>query len=132
MKKIKVKLFLVLAFSLFFLLLGCTKSNTDETVNYSEYLFTDTSWTRKAEHDIETIRFGSDGSFVYYCACGNPVNDSDLNEGYTYDDVAKTITVKYIETTEETVSTIKIEACDGENIKLNFDGEIREFVKEKN
>ena len=128
MKKIKVKLLLVLAFSLLFLLLGCTKSNTDETANYSEYSFTDTSWTRKAEHDIETIRFGSDGSFVYYCACGNPVDDSDLNEGYTYDDETKTITVKYIETTEETVSKIKIEECDDKSIKLNFDGEIREFV----
>ena len=130
-KKIKVKLLLVLAVALLFLILGCMKSNTDETVSYSEYSFTDTSWIRKAEHDIETIRFGSDGSFVYYCACGNSVNDSDLSEGYTYDDVTKTITVKYIETTEETVSTIKVEACDDESIKLNFDGEIRVFVKEK-
>ena len=72
----------------------------------------------------------SDGSFVYYCACGNSVNDSDLSEGYTYDDVTKTITVKYIETTEETVSTIIIEECNIESIKLNFDGEIREFFKE--
>ena len=130
MKKIKVKLLLVLAVALLFLILGCTKSNTDETVSYSEYSFTDTSWIRKAEHDIETIRFGSDGSFVYYCACGNSVNDSDLNEGYTYDDATNTITVKYIETTEETVSTIIIEECNIESIKLNFDGEIREFFKE--
>ena len=129
MKKIKVNLLLVLAVSLIFWLLGCTKNSIDKTANYSEYSFTDTSWTRKAEHDVETIRFGSDGSFAYYCACGNPVNDSDLNEGYTYDDVTKTITVKYIETTEETVSTIKVEACDGKSIRLNFDGEIREFVK---
>ena len=88
-KKIKVKLLLVLAVALLFLILGCTKSNTDETVSYSEYSFTDTSWIRKVEHDIETIRFGSDGSFVYYCACGNSVNDSDLSEGFTYDDVTK-------------------------------------------
>ena len=132
MKKIKLSLLLVLTLTLFFLLLGCEKNNIDETLDYSEYSFTDTSWTRKAEHDIETIRFGSDGSFVYYCACGNPVNDSDLNEGYTYDDETKTITIKYIETTEETVSEIKIEECDDEIIKLNFDGEIREFTKNKN
>ena len=112
--------------------MGCSKKDIGKTVNYSEYSFTDTLWTRKAQHDVETIRFGSDGSFVYYCACGNPVNDSDLNEGYTYDDATKTITVKYIETTEETVSTIIIEECNIESIKLNFDGEIREFVKEKN
>ena len=103
-------------------------SCTDKTANYSEYPFTDISWTRKAEHDVETIRFGSDGSFVYYCACGNPVNDSDLNEGYTYDDKTKTISVKYIETTEETISTIIIEEYRSESIKLNFDGEVREFV----
>lgn len=132
MKKIKLSLLLVLTLTLLFLLLGCEKNNIDETLDYSEYSFTDTSWTRKAEHDIETIRFGSDGSFVYYCACGNPVNDSDLNEGYTYDDETKTITIKYIETTEETVSEIKIEECDDEIIKLNFDGEIREFTKNKN
>ena len=130
MKKIKVNLLLVFTSALLFLILGCTKNNINKTVDYSGYSFTDISWTRKGEHDIETIRFGSDGSFVYYCACGNSVNDSDLNEGYTYDDMAKTITVKYIETTEETVSTIKVEACDGESLKLNFDGEIRVFVKE--
>ncbi len=128
MKKIKSNLLLMLIAVLLFLLLGCAKNSIGETVDYSEYSFTDTLWTRKADHDIETIRFGSDGSFVYYCACGNPVNDSDLNEGYTYDDKTKTITIEYFETTEETISTIKIEACDDKSIKLNFDGEIREFV----
>ncbi len=132
MKKIKTGLLLVLTTALLFLLLSCAKNNIGNTVNYSEYSFTDVSWTRNAEHDIETIRFGSDGTFVYYCACGNPVNDSDLNEGYTYDDATKTITVKYLETTEETVSSIIIEECDDESIKLNFDGEIREFIKQKN
>ena len=38
------------------------------------------------------------------------------------------IKIKYFETTEETISEIKIEMCDNERIKLNFDGEIREFV----
>ena len=124
MKRQIILIALVVALS--FLSFGCAPRT--EVVDYSEYLFTDISWSRKAEHDIETIRFGSDGSFTYYCACGNSVNDSDLNEGYTYDDETKTITVKYIETTEETVSIIKIEACDRESIKLDFNGEIREFV----
>ena len=132
MKKIKPNILLVLMAALLFLLLGCAKNNIGKTVDYSEYSFTDTLWTRKAEHDIENIRFGSDGSFTYWCACGNSVNDSDLNEGYTYDDETKTITIKYIETTEETVSAIIIEECDSKSIKLNFDGEIREFVKKKN
>lgn len=132
MKKIKTDVLIILMAALLVFLLSCDGNNTNETVDYSQYSFTDISWTRKAEHDIETVRFGSDGSFVYYCACGNPVNDSDLSDGYTYDDEAKTITVKYFETTDETISTIKIEACDGESIKLDFDGEIREFVKDKN
>ena len=128
---IKRNIFLILMTALLFLHFGCAKNNVGKKVDYSEYPFTGTLWTRKAEHDIESIRFGSDGTFAYWCACGNPVNDSDLNEGYTYDDATKTITIKYIETTEETVSEIIIEECDGESIKLNFDGEIREFVKEK-
>ena len=49
----------------------------------------------------------------------------------TYDNATKTVTLSYIETTDETVSKIKIEMCDDENLKLNFDGEIRSFVKEK-
>ena len=128
MKNIKQSLLLILIIALLFLNLGCTKNDVAETVDYSGYSFTDISWTRKAEHDTETIRFGSDGSFAYWCACGNSVNDSDLNQGYTYDDKTKTITIKYIETTEETISKIKIESYDDKNIKLNFDGEIREFV----
>ena len=117
---------------IFFLLTGLflTGCAEQKEPDYSAYLFTDVIWTRDSGHDIETIIFQANGDFRYYCACGNPVNDSDLSEGYTYDDVTKTITVKYIETTEETVSTIKVEACDDESIKLNFDGKIREFVKE--
>ena len=124
MKILRQTIMIVMAITI----IVATTSCADKTVNYSKYPFTDISWTRKAEHDIETIRFGSDGSFVYYCACGNPVNDSDLSEGYTYDDKTNTITVKYIETTDETISKIIIEKCDGESIRLNFNGEIREFV----
>jgi hypothetical protein len=37
-----------------------------------------------------------------------------------------------METTEETVETIKIDACDDKSIRLSFNREIREFVKYKN
>ena len=129
MKTLRQLLLITVTVLVMSVLLSC--NNKDAVVDYSEYPFTDTSWTRDAEHDIETIRFGSDGSFVYYCACGNPVNDSDMSDGYTYDDKTKTITIKYFETTEETVSEIVIESCDDESIRLNFDGEIREFVRNK-
>lgn len=125
--KTKELLFLIILVLLCFTCLGCSR-DADENVDYSKYDFTDISWIRQAEHDVETIRFNSDGSYSYSCACGNPVNDSDLNKGYTYDDETKTIKIEYFETTEETISTIKIEACDDKNIKLNFDGEIRTFV----
>ena len=87
------------------------------------------SWTRDAENDTETIRFGEDGSFSYSCGCGNPVNDSDLCEGYTYDDETKTITLECIETTDEMVTVIKIVKCDENELQLDFDGEIRTFTK---
>lgn len=87
------------------------------------------SWTRNAEHDTETIRFGEDGSFSYFCSCGNPVNDSDLCDGYTYDDATKTITLDCIETTDEMFTIIKIVKCDENSLHLDFNGEIRIFEK---
>ena len=113
------------------LVVGCSdnKKTEEQTVDYSQYSFVNVSWTRDAEHDTETIRFGEDGSFTYYCGCGNPVNDSDLCEGYIYDDATKTITLDCIETTDEMVTTIKIVKCDENSLHLNFDGEIRIFEK---
>ena len=113
------------------LFMGCSdnKKTEDQSVDYSQYSFVNTSWTRDAEHDTETIRFGEDGSFTYYCGCGNPVNDSDLCEGYIYDDATKTITLDFIETTDEMVTTIKIVKCDENSLHLDFDGEIRIFEK---
>lgn len=113
------------------LFVGCNeKDNTsDLAVDYSKYSFVGVSWTRDAENDIETIRFGADGSFTYYCACGNSVNDSDLCEGYTYDDDTKTITLDCIETTDEMVTVIKLVKCDEKELHLDFDGEVRIFTK---
>ena len=94
---------------LFFITVGmlfltaCTK----ESVSY-DYDFVNITWTRDAEDDTEFIRFSDDGSFSYYCACGNPVNDSDLCEGYTYDTDTNMITLEYSEKTKETLSKIKL------------------------
>jgi hypothetical protein len=112
---------------------GCSdnKKPENQNVDYSQYSFVNTSWTRDAEHDIETLRFGADGKFTYYCACGNPVNDSDLCEGYTYDDATKTITLNCIETTDEMVTTIKIVKCDEKSLQLDFNGEIRIFENDQ-
>ena len=100
--------------------------------DYSEYLFTNGSWTRDAENDIETISFKSNGKFVYYCSCGNPVNDSDLCESYSYDDETKEIILDCFETTEEIITNIKIVKMTEDTLELDFNGEIRKFEKENN
>ncbi len=110
---------------------GCGKEKEDENVDYSAYEFTDVKWTRDTEADIEYIRFGADGSFSYYCACGNPVNDADVCEGYTYDDSTQTITLNCLEELDSMVTQIIVNKCDGNVLELDFDGEIREFVKEE-
>ena len=114
------------------LLTGCgdTKEKTQEK-NYSEYLFTDVRWTRDGGNDIETIVFKSNGRFTYYCSCGNPVNDSDLCESYTYNDDNKEITLDCFEETEETITTIKVVNSTETTLELDFNGEIRKFEKEK-
>ena len=124
MKKIIIVL-LVLIF-----LVGCSK-NKDKKIDYSEYLFTDVSWRRDTEHDIETLRFNSDGRFTYYCACGNPVNDSDLCDGYIYNDENQEIKLECFEITEEMVTNIKIVEMSEDVLELDFNGEIRKFEKEK-
>ena len=113
-------------------LTGCKdKEEKMQEKDYSKYLFTDVAWTRDGGNDIETIRFNSNGSFSYYCSCGNPVNDSDLCESYTYNDETKEIKFDCFETTEETITNIKIIEMSEDILELDFNGEIRKFEKEK-
>ena len=112
------------------LLMGCGERK--QATDYSKYGFTDITWVRQTEADTEYLTFGSDGNFSYYCACGEPVNDSDLCEVYTYDDVTKTIDLNCSDTTEDMVTTIGVISCDEQQIELDFDGEIRIFTREDN
>ncbi|MBR5228442.1 MAG: hypothetical protein IKV96_01250 [Firmicutes bacterium] len=121
------KLFIVLL--LMMLLASCGQNNVKD-IDYSEYLFTDVSWTRDGDHDSETIRFTSDGDFSYSCGCGNPVNDADLCEGYTYNDKTKEIHLECIETTDEMITDIKIIKVSEDILELDFNGDIRRFEKE--
>ena len=109
---------------------GSIKGKNKEK-DYSNHSFTDVSWTRDAESDVETIVFKSNGRFAYYCSCGNPVNDSDLCETYSYNDDTKEITLDCLEETEETVTNIKIVNSTETALELDFNGEIRKFEKEK-
>ena len=109
---------------------GSIKEKNKEK-DYSEYAFSDVTWTRDAENDIETLRLKSNGSFAYYCSCGNSVNDSDMCESYTYDDETKEIKFDCFETTDEMVTTVKVVKVTENTLELDFDGEIRTFEKEK-
>lgn len=123
-----MKKYIIILLLIGLFLTGCSY---EKEKNYSEYLFSDVVWTRDGGNDIETLVFGSDGSFSYYCACGNPVNDSDLCEKYTYDDETKEIKLDCFETTDETITNIKIVKMTENILELDFNGEIRKFEKEK-
>ena len=113
-------------------LTGCgDKKEVQKQNDYSKFTFSGVSWTRDGGNDIETIRFSSDGKFTYYCSCGNPVNDSDLCESYTYNEETKEITLECFEETEDTITTIKIVGSTDTTLELDFNGEIRKFEKEK-
>ena len=123
------KTIIVALLSILFLT-GCEEKQ-ETKIDYSEYSFTEVIWTRDAENDIETLKLGADGHFTYYCACGNPVNDSDMCETYTYNDKTKEIKFDCFETTEETITTIKVIKSTENTLELDFDGEIRVFEKEE-
>ena len=108
---------------------GCENSKK-EIVDYSQYHFTGKNWTRNGENDIETIRFNIDGSFRYSCGCGNPVNDADLCETYTYNEETKEIKLECFEKTEDTITTIKIINSTDTTLEFDFNGEVRTFEKE--
>ena len=122
MKKLSIVILVTI-----FIFSGCQIKKTD----YSEYSFTDVSWIRDSGYDTETITFNSDGTYGYSCACGNPVNDADLCETYTYDDKTKEIKLNCFETTNETIETIKIIESNEKTLKLDFGGEIRIFNVEE-
>lgn len=119
------KLFVILLLVICFVVTGCYQSRKTD---YSQYPFTDIIWTREGIHDVETIRFASNGDFSYYCACGNPVNDSDLCETYSYNEETKEIKLDCFETTDDTITTIRVIKYDDHNLELEFNGEIRKFV----
>ena len=86
----------------------------------------DVRWTRDTECD-EVLCFLADGSFRYSCSCGNPVNDADVVESYSYDETTRIFTLHCYEEIEGMVTEITLVHCDGESLELDFDGEIRTF-----
>jgi len=99
---------------------GCAEENPS---------FFDVRWMRTTGNDAEFIRFSGNGEFHYYCACGNPVNDSDLCNGFSYNAETKTITLDYSEKTDETITEIVVQKSTDNELILNFSGDIRTFSK---
>ncbi len=108
------------------LFVGCKQK-----ADLSKCPFVNITWTRSLETDTEYIIFNDNGDFSYYCACGNSVNDSDLCEGYSYYEDTKTIVLDYSEKTEDAVTEIIVEKCTDDKLVLDFNGDIRTFLVEK-
>lgn len=96
---------------------GCSSGD-----KYPEFL-TKHSWMHFAICN-ETISFGEDGQFAYYCACGEPVDDSDLYEKYTYNEYTSTIQLKL----KENNSIIKVLRYEKSRLLLGFNGTVKEFI----
>lgn len=104
-----------------------TESESAQTeVDYSMYNFVGVKWIRDTECD-ETLKLLPNGEFRYSCSCGNPVNDADMVESYSYDDTTKTFTLNCYEEIEDMITEIKLISCDGGVLELDFEGEIRVF-----
>lgn len=93
--------------------------------------FVDIRYERSTEADTEFIRFVKDGSFSYYCACGNPVDNSDLCEYYTYDKENNKIELVCYDGVPEKEKNIKILTATKDKLKIEINGEIREFTRTK-
>ena len=111
---------------LLILLVGLTAcGNTDP----SNCPFAGYTWERDDGGDGEYIRFGKDGSFVYYCGCGEPVGNSDLCESYVYNSDEKTILLKYPAYMLLETRFVEVVECTDTTLVLDFSGDIRTFTK---
>ena len=98
------------------LLVGCGK--TDFLMEHD--------WVHYDSTCIETIYFGKDGHFSYYSDEGNPVNDSDLYDKYSYDSNSKKINL--LPTGDMSIQVLRYEKS---RLLLNIDGDVKEFFDQK-
>lgn len=130
MKNKKVLILIIVAIIVITLLIIVTYNVYKVPVDYKEYdYFTDINWTRTTKFDTEYLRFNSDGTLSYYCACGSPINGADLCDSYQYNEKNKTIKLKCLFKPNSTITKIKIKKYDENSIELDFNGEIRKFTR---
>ena len=88
--------------------------------------FANQSWIRY-DSDTEHLSFGRDGEFSYWCSCGNPVDNADMCETYTYNAESKTITLNCYGPNEK----IKVIKYTDKQLVLKFGSETRTFTNAK-
>ena len=88
--------------------------------------FADQSWVRYVD-DTEYISYDSDGNYSYWCSCGNPVDNFDMCDTYSYNDKTKTITLNCIGTND----TIKVISFTDKELVLQFGKSERIFTNTK-
>lgn len=109
-------------------LAGCAEEKVTDVASNIFDSIVDESWDRSIEGCGETICFSSDGTFVYYEHCGNPVEDYDCYEKYTYNEKTGIITIYALEGIGR--RKIEIVSCENDTLVLDFNGEQREFEKQ--
>ena len=98
---------------LLLLLCSCSKNTSFIGKHYIRY----------TDYGIENICFLENGQFSYYDDAGEPVDDSDLINSYTYDSDTQCITLS-----DNTV--IKVIKSNRNELILDFNGEKRIFKLE--
>lgn len=98
------------------LLVGCGKTD----------FLTEHDWVHYDSTCLETIYFDKDGHFSYYSDEGNPVNDSDLYDKYSYDSNSKKINL--LPTGDMSIQVLRYEKS---RLLLNIDGDVKEFFDQK-
>lgn len=121
---------LIVAVGSVFINLKYNEDETKDNLSNDKLEFVNIRWTRTDDSDTEFLGFSEDGSYYYYCACGNPVNDSDVCETYTYDAKNKIINLKCLEQFNGTITKIKVVSYEEDELVLDFNGDIREFVRD--
>ena len=102
--------------------------NKKEDAKYNDKLselITQNNWERDGGGDTEHIYFSEDGSYGYYCLCGNPVGNSDSYDSYVYD--KETNTIKLINSYGGKSELIKIKEVSELKLVLDFDGKEKTF-----
>lgn len=116
---------IILGIGVFLALKYHNKKEADKYNDKLSELITQNSWERDGGGDTERIYFSEDGSYGYYCLCGNPVDNSDLYDSYVYD--KETNTIKLINSYGGKSELIKIKEVSELKLVLDFDGKEKTF-----